>query len=75
MNLDLGHFEPILGVRVLDFDHFGLISRGLGLDSDPVEAYPGGYLNGLTGFGPGSCGPAFGPVSEVELLGLDSDPF
>ena len=37
----------------------------------------------LLEFGPGGCGPACGPFSEVELLdwailgvlGLDSDPF
>ncbi len=37
----------------------------------------------LPGFGSGGYGPAFGPISEVELLnwailgvlGLDSDPF
>ncbi len=37
----------------------------------------------LEGFGPRGCGPAFGPISEVELLdwailgvlGLGSDPF
>ena len=37
----------------------------------------------LPGFGPRGCGPAFGPISEVEILDwvilgvlrLDSDPF
>ena len=37
----------------------------------------------LPGFEPGGCGPAFGPISELELLDwailgvldLDSDPF
>ena len=83
----MGHFGPVLGSLDLNLGHFVPISRALGLDSGHfqpiVEAYPGGYSNGLlNGFGPGGSGPAFGPISEVEILdwtilgvlGLDSAP-
>ena len=79
----MGYFEPILGVRVIDLGHFGPISRVLGLDSDPfqpnIEAYPGGYFNGLE-----VVGLHFGLVQRLSellhwailgVLPLDSDPF
>ncbi len=63
-----GQFWAYFGGTVLDLAYFGPISRVLGLNSDPfqpiVEAYPGGYLNGLTRFWPGSCETAIGPFWE-----------